>query len=159
MKSTKSEKTQLADDLTQQREIGQTQARILVVDAHPDVRRGLIDLISQEETGASCLDAGSTEQAWAIIDKQQIDVVIMQVSRGHPQEVQLIENIKLQCPTVPILILSANNDAPKGGPTGQRQVGRHIENKEARDKIIKAVRYVRSLIRTQVHGFSILVKV
>ncbi|MHC4259371.1 MAG: response regulator [Planctomycetota bacterium] len=159
MKSVKPERTELTSSLTKEHETSETQTRILVVDGHPDMRRGLIELISQEETGASCLDARSTEQAWAIVDKQKIDLVIVEVSPGRLEEVQLIEKIKLQCPAVPILILSVDNDAVDAGRTGQREVGGYIKKQEARDKILKAVRYVQSLVRTQVHGFTILVKV
>ena len=159
MKNIKPERTENIGSLMKEREASDAQTRILVVDGHPDVRRSLIELISKEQTAASCLDAGSTEQAWAIVDKQQIDLVIVEVSPGRLEEVRLIERIKLQCPTVPILILSVDDDTVKAERKGQRQVARYIRKQEARDKILKAVRYVQSLVRTQVHGFTILVKV
>lgn len=159
MKSAKSEKTELAGEPTKQPDISRIRTRILVVDDHPDMRQALIELINQEETVAFCLEAGSTEQAWEIVDKQQIDLVIVHVLPARPEEIQLIEKIKLQCPTIPILMLSARNEAPGAGRTGRREGGGCIENQEARDKIIKAVRYVQYLLRTRVYGFTILVKV
>jgi DNA-binding NarL/FixJ family response regulator len=159
MKNVKPEETESTGSLTKEHETSETQTRILVVDGHPDMRRGLIELISKEETGASCLDGRSTEQAWAILDKQKIDLVIVEVSPGRLEEVRLIEKIRLQCPTVPVLILSVDDDTVKAERTGQTEVAGYIKKQEARDKILRAVRYVQSLVRTQVHGFTILVKV
>jgi DNA-binding NarL/FixJ family response regulator len=159
MKNAKPERTESIASLVKERETSEAQTRILVVDGHPDVRRSLIELISREDTAASCLDASSTRQAWAIVDKQQVDLVIVEVSPGRLEEVRLIEKIRLQCPTVPILILSVDDDTVKAERKGQRLVEPYIRKQEARDKILKAVRYVQSLVRTQVHGFTILVKV
>jgi DNA-binding NarL/FixJ family response regulator len=154
-----SKRTELADDRVQKRESKGFQARLLVVEDNLNVRRRLIQLINKESNIGACLEASSADQAWDIVDKQQVDLVIVDVSSGRAKDIQLVEKIKLQCPTIPILILSAHDKAFSAGRTGRREGGGYIENQEARDKIIKAVRYVQSLSGSQVYGFTVLVKV
>jgi DNA-binding NarL/FixJ family response regulator len=159
VKGTNSKGSELVGDLTKQHEIDTVKTRILVVDGHADMRQGLIELINEEADLGICIGAKSAAQAWNAIDEQQIDLVIVDLSLRRSKEVQLIEKIKLQCPAVPILILSAGDKAPGAVRTSRREGRRYIQSREARDKIIRAVRYVQSLLSTQVHGFTILVKI
>ena len=154
-----SKRTELADDAAQKRETKALQTRLLVVEDNLNMRQRLIHLINKEINIGVCLEANSADQARDIVDKHQIDLVIMRVSSGRAKDIQLVEKIKLQCPTMPILILSAHNKAFSAGRIGRREAGGYIENQEARDRIIKAVRYVQSLSSSQVYGFTILVKV
>lgn len=154
-----STRTELTDEAMKQRESGQFCTRILVVDDHPNMRQGLIQLISQEADLGVCLEAESTVQAWNVVYKQQVDMVIVDVSPGRAKDLKLIERIRLQCPSMPTLILSAHGEAVNAGRVLEGQAGGYFGNQEVREKIIKAIRYVQSLLRTEVHGFTILVKV
>jgi len=159
MKNANSEKTELLDHRAKQRQTGEIKTRILVVNDRPNVRQGLMHLINQQANLEVCPEATSNDQALDAVDKQQVDLAIVDVSSGRTKDIQLVEQIKLQCPTIPILMLSAHNEAQSAECTSRREVRGYIENQEARDKIIKAVRYVQYLLRTQVYGFTILVKV
>jgi DNA-binding NarL/FixJ family response regulator len=154
-----STRTELTDEAMKQRKSGQFGTRILVVDDHPNMRQGLIQLINQEADLGVCLEAESTAQAWNVVDKQQVDMAIVDVSPGRAKDLELIEKMRLQCPSIPILILTAHSEAVNTGRVLEGEAGRYFENQEVREKIIKAIRYVQSLLRTEVHGFTILVKV
>jgi DNA-binding NarL/FixJ family response regulator len=154
-----STRTELTDEAMKQRESGQFGTRILVVDDHPNMRQGLIQLINQEAELGVCLEAESTAQAWKVVYKQQVDMAIVDVSPGRAKAFELIEKMRLQCPSIPILILTAHSEAVNTGGVLEGETGGYFGHQEIREKIIKAIRYVQSLLRTEVHGFTILVKV
>ncbi len=79
--------------------------RILVVDEHPAVREGLTRLINDEPGFMVAAEAESTEQALDTISKQQVDLVIADVSLEGTGGVQLTEEIKSRCPHIPVLVL------------------------------------------------------
>lgn len=159
MKNANSEKTELLNHLVKQHKTGETKTRVIVVNERQNIRQGLMRLINQEANLGVCFEAMSNDQAPDAVDRQQVDLVIVDVSSGRTKDIQLIEKIKLRCPAIPILMLSAHNEVSSAECTSRRELREYIENQEARDKIIKAVHYVQYLLRTQVYGFTILVKV
>lgn len=159
MKKTNSERTELLDHRAKQRQTGEIKTRILVVNDRPTVRQGLMQLINQQVNLEVCPEATSNEQALDAVDKQQVDLVIVDVSSGCTKDVQLVEKIKLQCPTMPILMLSVHNKSLNAECAAEKETEEYVENQQVKEKIIKAICYVQSLLKTQVHGFTILVKV
>ncbi len=79
--------------------------RILVVDEDPSVREGLTRLINDEPGFMVAAEAESTEQALDTISKQQVDLVIVDVSLEGTGGIQLTEEIKSRCPHIPVLVL------------------------------------------------------
>jgi DNA-binding NarL/FixJ family response regulator len=159
MESEGCKRIELVDNPMKEHQTSEVPTRILVVDDHPNMRQGLIQLISQEADLGVCLEAESTVQAWNVVDKQQVDLAIVDVSPGRAKDFELIEKMRLQCPSIPILILTAHSEAVNTGRVLEGEAGGYFGHQEVREKIIKAIRYVQSLLRTEVHGFTVLVKV
>lgn len=79
--------------------------RILVIDEQPSVREELAQLINDEPGFMVAAEAENAEQALDTINKQQVDLVIVDVSLEDAGGVQLTEEIKSRCPHVPVLVL------------------------------------------------------
>jgi PleD family two-component response regulator len=82
--------------------------KILVIDEHRSVREGLVRLINDEPGFMVVAEAENSEQALDTISKQQVDLVIADVSLDGRGGVQLTEEIKSRCPHVPVLVLSVS---------------------------------------------------
>jgi DNA-binding NarL/FixJ family response regulator len=70
--------------------------RILVVDDHPLPRHGLVRLINEEPGFAVCAEAESTRRSLAILEKQKIDLAIVNISLDSSDSIRLAEEVRLQ---------------------------------------------------------------
>lgn len=84
---------------------GTKKTRILIVDNNSAVRLGMIELINQERSFMVCAKAENSDQALEAIEKQQIDLVVVNISLEGMSSVQLTERIKARCPSLPVLVL------------------------------------------------------
>jgi DNA-binding NarL/FixJ family response regulator len=81
------------------------QTRILVVDQDATVRQDLARLINEDPGFKIAAEAGNAKQALETISKQQVDLVIADVSLDHTGGIQFAEEIKCRSPHVPVLVL------------------------------------------------------
>jgi PleD family two-component response regulator len=85
------------------------ETRILVIDEHATAREGLTQLINDEPGFMVAAEAENAEQALDTISKQQVDLVIVDVSLEDRGSIQLTEEIKKRCPHIPVLVLPVSN--------------------------------------------------
>ena len=142
-----------------QPESTRNKATTLIVDGHPVIRQALTRLVNQELDLGVCAEAEDANQALDAIEKQQFDFAVVDISEGSKANIQLAEAIKLQCPDLPILILSMHNEALYSKGTSFQQGPRDVENQDVIEQIIEAIRYVQSLLRSRVFGFTVSVKI
>lgn len=142
-----------------QPESTKNKATTLIVDGHPVIRQALTRLINEELDLGVCAEAEDANQALDAIEKQQFDFAVVDISEGSKANIQLAEAIKLQCPDLPILILSMHNEALYSKGTSFQQEPRDVENQDVIEQIIEAIRYVQSLLRSRVFGFTVSVKI
>ena len=158
-KGLNSEKTEIVNDKREQYKKGKNKHRILIIDGHHAVCRGLAQLINQETDLGVCVEAKSANQALDVIEKQHPDFAIVDISPVGKTCVQLAERIRLRCPNLPILMLSMHDERfyPEGALQGGTE--ENVVNRKAAKQIKGAICYIQSLLRHQVSGFTILVKV
>ncbi|MGZ4970717.1 MAG: response regulator [Methylobacter sp.] len=84
--------------------------RVLIVDDHELMREGLKQLFDDEEDIAVCAEAGSGEEALAVIQKKTFDLVLLDISLPGIHGVELIKKIKEYPNSPPILVLSMHNE-------------------------------------------------
>ncbi len=158
-KGLNSERAEDVNDKKEQYKKGENKLGILIVNGHPAVRQGLTQLINQEADLGVCVEASSANQALEVVKKQQIDMAIVDISLEKTNSVHTAEKIRLRCPNLPVLIPSMRDEILYAQSTLESEAGEYIVNQEATTKIIKAVRYIQTLLRCQVFGFTVLVKV
>ena len=119
-----------------------TRKRILMVEDHVVVRRGLSLLINDEPDLEICGDAGSAKEALDQIQKLHPDLVIVDITLGDESGLDLIKTIHRNDAHLPILALSMHEEllyaerAMRAGALG------YVMKKEASDKFITAIRQV-----------------
>jgi DNA-binding NarL/FixJ family response regulator len=132
--------------------------RIMIAGAYPPIRQGLIQLINQEADLSVCVEAENIIQVLGTIKKQQIDLAIVDISLKETNGVQLAEEIKLQYPNLPVVIFSIYDRAAFTDNSFQAEAEEYPLSEQVTEQVIKAVRYIQSLLRSRIFGFTILVK-
>jgi DNA-binding NarL/FixJ family response regulator len=85
--------------------------RVLIVDDHPIVRHGLIQLIDAEPDLKVCGEAQSDREARAAIRELTPDVMIVDVSLAQGDGIDLVRDVRAQRPDLPMLVLSMHDEA------------------------------------------------
>src|ERR1700719_2905825 len=88
-----------------------TKKRILVVDDHPIVRQGLALLINREPDMLVCGEAEEAMGALHVLNSAHPDVLIVDISLNGPDGLDLLKNVRISHPTLPVLILSMHDES------------------------------------------------
>ena len=116
--------------------------RILTVDDHEVVRRGLKEMFT--EASATFGEARSGAEALTLVREQPWDIVILDISLGGRNGLEVLGDIKQLKPTLPVLILSMHAEeqyavrAFKAGASGY--VNKASPGDELRRAILKIVK-------------------
>lgn len=81
--------------------------RILLVDDHEVVRRGVKQMLAEAFAPASFGEAGNLPQARELLARQPWDLVLLDVNLPGGSGLELIERVRQQCPAAAVLVLSA----------------------------------------------------
>jgi DNA-binding NarL/FixJ family response regulator len=116
--------------------------RITVVDDHPVVLEGLEQLINREDDLVVCSTAGNAKDALEAVRKQRVDLVIVDMLLKDTTGVQVTEKLRLQYPSLHILILSMSDDRQHVKGAFQAGARGYLTKDEVSEKIILAIRCV-----------------
>ncbi|MHC4912592.1 MAG: response regulator [Planctomycetota bacterium] len=115
---------------------------ILIVDDHPIVRRGLVQLINQEFDLVVCAEAESAEEALEAVKTHQIDLAIVDISLVGTNGLKLTTKIKEQRPHLPVLILTMHDEARYAESAFEAGARGYVTKQEAAETVITAIRLV-----------------
>jgi len=82
--------------------------RVLIVDDHAILRRGLKALLSDEFHGAAFGEASNARQALEQLRKEQWDVALLDITLPGKSGLEILKEFKAARPKLPVLILSAH---------------------------------------------------
>lgn len=97
---------------------------VLIVDDHEIVREGLKRVLSQSLSEVTFVDAGTGQSALDAVHKQELHIAILDINLPDKDGLELLKEIKLLRPNLPVLILSLYEErqyalrALKGGAAG-----------------------------------------
>src|SRR5256886_13284941 len=117
----------------------QTTKRILLVDDHPVLRKGLARLIDSKDDFIVCGEASKAADAMTLIREVKPDLVIVDISLPGTSGIELTKTIRAEFPKLPVLILSMHEEALyatralRAGATG------YIVKQDAIDNIAAAL--------------------
>jgi DNA-binding NarL/FixJ family response regulator len=116
--------------------------RVVVVDDHPIVRKGLVDLFGDERDMTVCGQAGTVADAMAVVASTRPDVVLVDLSLGSESGLDLVAGLAKAYPAVRTLVLSGHDErlyaerALRAGALG------YIMKDESASGLLAAVRRV-----------------
>jgi two-component system invasion response regulator UvrY len=82
-------------------------SRVLVIDDHAVVRRGLRDLLTEEVAGADVHEAASATPALEMLEQGGWDLVLLDLNLPGRDGLELLGDLKRRWPHLPVLVLSA----------------------------------------------------
>ena len=80
--------------------------RILVVDDHAVVRKGLMMILKDSDAGIRVDEAGNGQEALARVLRERYDLVLMDISMPGGGGLEVLKEIKSHRPGLPVLVLS-----------------------------------------------------
>lgn len=120
----------------------QTRSRIFLVDDHPMMRDGLSMRITAQAGWEICGMAATEDEGFTLITQQCPDLVLVDISLGSGNGIDLIKRVRSKNPTVKFLAISAYKEslyaerAMRAGALG------YLNKQETNEKLIEAIRTV-----------------
>ena len=87
-----------------------SKARILLVDDHPMLRRGVAELINGEAIYEVCGEVGTLAEAYAAVTKLKPEMVIIDISLDGNNGVELMKELTYRWPQLPLLAFSMHDE-------------------------------------------------
>jgi DNA-binding NarL/FixJ family response regulator len=84
--------------------------RLVIVDDHPVVRAGLAQLVNQSLDLAVCGEAATVDEGFALTATLQPDLVIVDLTLGNGDGLELIRLVKDALPALPVLVFSMHDE-------------------------------------------------
>ena len=114
----------------------------MIVDDHPLVREGLVRAIASQPDLAVCCEATTASDAWHELEKAKPDVFIVDLSLPGENGLELIKDLQVRHPGLPVLVLSMHEEelyAERALRAGARG---YCMKREPAEKVIEALRVI-----------------
>lgn len=120
-----------------------TKRRLFVVDDHPIVRQGLVQLINDQPDLLVCGEGEEAYESLRAIREAKPDLVLLDISlKGGGDGIELVKELRAQIPDLPVLMLSMHDEslyterALRAGAQG------YVMKQEAPPTLLTAIRKV-----------------
>jgi len=119
-------------------------SKVFIVDDHPIVRQGLIQLINQESDFVICGDVGDISSAMKDIAKKRPDIVLIDIALGQANGIRLIEDIAREFPEILMIALSMHDESVYGERCLKAGARGYLMKQEEPENVITALKKVIS---------------
>ncbi len=116
--------------------------RILIIDDHPLMRKGLAQTLQSEPDLTVCGQAADAEEALGILEKIEPDLAIVDVSLPGMSGLELIKHLQALRPHMGILVVSRHDESLYAERAIRAGARGYVMKLEGGDVIVKAVRHV-----------------
>lgn len=123
-------------------ETGTGPIRVLIVDDHPIVREGLAQKIGQQKDMVVCGEADNTADALALIEAEEVDAAVVDLSLKDSSGLDLIRDIQVRRPGLPVLVLSMRNESVYAERALRAGARGYITKEEGTTRVIEGLREV-----------------
>jgi DNA-binding NarL/FixJ family response regulator len=118
--------------------------KIVIVDDHPIVRQGLVQLIEQEADLTVCGEAEDVDEAKSVVSRTRPDLVLLDISLRFSNGLDLIKYVKANHPEIFVLILSLHEVTAYAERVLRIGARGFVSKTEAVENMLVAVREVLS---------------
>ena len=117
--------------------------KVLIVDDHAIVRRGLKELLT-DEPDISVFEAGDAELASELIRKDRWDLVVLDLDLPGKSGLQLLEEVKRDSRSIPVLVLSVYSEEQFAVRTLRAGAAGFMSKDAAAEDLVAAIRRILS---------------
>ena len=126
--------------------IGKTKAKatrqLLIVEDHPIMRSGLVQLINNEPDLKVCAEAEDVRGAMEAIEKTKPDLAVVDITLKNSSGLELIKDIKIRFPDILVLVLSMHDEAFYAERVLRAGALGYVAKADASTKVIEGIRRV-----------------
>jgi DNA-binding NarL/FixJ family response regulator len=116
--------------------------KIMIVDDHPILRKGLSMLINQEPDLVVDGEAEDAQRAMELVETVRPDMVIVDISLPGIDGVELLKMMKLRHPDLPALVVSMHDEGLFAERVLRAGARGYLMKQEAADKVLVGIRRV-----------------
>ncbi len=116
--------------------------QIIIADDHAVVRKGLKQILLDEMLDAQISEAASAEQLLEIMRQQKFDLVISDISMPGRSGIDLLKQLHIDYPLLPVLILSMHSEAQYALRALKAGAAGYLTKDTASEELVKAVRQI-----------------
>lgn len=116
--------------------------KILIVDDHPILRKGLAMLINQENDLVVAGEADNAQKALEMIDTVKPDMLIVDISLPGIDGIELIKTVKLRNCDIPSLVVSMHDESLFAERALRAGARGYIMKQEALEKVLVGIHRV-----------------
>jgi DNA-binding NarL/FixJ family response regulator len=127
-----------------QNQVKDTRTRVLLVDDHAVVRFGIAQLINQQGDLVVCGEEEDAAKALSAIARLHPGLVIADISLKDSSGLELMRNIRVQYPGLPVLVVSAHDESVYAEIAFRAGALGYLMKGDALEKVVPAIRRVLS---------------
>ncbi len=116
--------------------------KVLIVDDHPVLRQGIAQLIALENDMTVCGEAADAGEALKVAQETQPDVAIVDISLHDSNGIDLIKDMLIRWPKLPILVLSMHSESFYAERVFRAGAKGYVTKGEPSGKVIEGLRKV-----------------
>ncbi len=116
--------------------------RVLLVEDHPVVRRGLTSLMEEQEDLMVCGEADNAYDAVRQIASSTPDICIVDISLNGTDGLELTKELKQRYPSLPVLVLSVFDESIYAERALRAGANGYLMKSESAGNLISAIRRV-----------------
>ena len=116
--------------------------RILLVDDHPMMRAGLVQLINKQPDMEVCGEAGAAAEAFENIGKLKPDLVLTDISLPGKSGMELIKDLQAANPGLPILVVSMHDETMYAERALRAGARGYIMKESGGENLLAAIRQI-----------------
>ncbi len=121
---------------------GREKRRVVLVDDHPLVRRGLADVIARETDLEVCGEASDVIEGMQVVERTNPDLVVVDLSLKGGHGIDLIEQLRAQRDRVKILVSSMHDETLFAERVLRAGAMGYVTKQESPDTLLAAIRQV-----------------
>jgi DNA-binding NarL/FixJ family response regulator len=116
--------------------------RVLIVDDHPLLRKGVSQLIDQEKDLVVVGEAEDAHKAIAAIESARPDVALIDITLNGTSGIELLKDIKARFPKLKMLVLSMHDESVYAHRALRAGACGYIMKQEGTERVLTALRKV-----------------
>lgn len=116
-----------------------TRTRVLIVDDHYIIRRGLAELLGQEQEFVVGAVVGSAEEALEVARREAFDLAIVDISLGEMDGIELTQRLKSEHPELVVLILSMHDEGLYADRAMRAGASGFVAKQDAGEALLNAI--------------------
>lgn len=116
--------------------------RVLIVDDHPVVRKGLLQILAEEPEIAVAEEAENASKMLDLVKEERWDIVVLDITLPDRSGLEALKDLKAIRPALPVLILSMHPEDQYAMRVLKAGAAGYMNKDSASEELVNAVRKV-----------------